>query len=109
MNKTGYVPPMRGAGEYRDAVLEATDLQSAHILISEGSQIFDKLPATTREYFSNDPLQLHEFLMDQNLDIQKGIELGIFQKEPNQPTPTPEPQAPPVVPKPENKETEPKK
>lgn len=80
MHKTGYVPPMRGPGHYRDAVLEATDLQTAHIMIQEGSDLFDKLPASTREHFANDPMKLHEFLMDENPDIELGVKLGIFDK-----------------------------
>ena len=78
MMKGNYTPPMRGAGEYRDAVLEATDLQSALMIAQEGSEIFDKLPAETRLFFENDPMKLHEFLMDPDIDVQKGVELGIF-------------------------------
>lgn len=100
---------MRGAGEYRDAVLEATDLQSAHMMISEGNQIFEKLPALTREFFKNDPMQLHNFLMDENIDIQKGIDLGLFQKTAlNDEVIQAEPKAPPaVVPEPKVQSPEP--
>ena len=62
---------MRGAGEYRDAVLEATDLQSALMIAQEGSEIFDKLPAETRLFFDNDPMKLHEFLMDPNINVER--------------------------------------
>lgn len=102
MMKGNYIPKMRGPGEYRDAVLEATDLQTAHIMLQEGADIFATLPAETREYFSNDPMKLHEFLMDPNVDIKKGVELGIFQtgleSEAVQPETRPEAAA---VPKPE--------
>lgn len=110
MMKGNYTPPMRGAGEYRDAVLEATDLQSALMIAQEGSEIFDKLPAETRLFFDNDPMKLHEFLMDPNINIEKGIELGLFQKtgpdsEAVRPEPTvkqavvpPEPTAKPAAP-----------
>lgn len=81
MMKGNYIPPMRGAGEYRDAVLDATDLQSAHLMIQEGSEIFDRLPAETRLFFDNDPMKLHEFLMDPDIDVEKGVELGLFKKE----------------------------
>lgn len=109
MMKSGYTPPMRGPGEYRDAILETTDLQSAHIMLNQGEQIFATLPATTREFFSNNPMELHQFLMDPNVDIEKGVELGIFQKTglPSE-AGQPEPKATPaVVPKTEQK-TEPK-
>lgn len=107
MMKGNYTPPMRGFGEYRDAVLEANDLQSALLIAQDGAEIFEKLPAETRLFFDNDPMKLHEFLMDPNIDVEKGIELGLFQKtgpdsEAVRPEPTvkqavvpPEPTAPP--------------
>nr|QJB21105.1 MAG: internal scaffolding protein [Microvirus sp.] len=80
MMKGNYTPPMRGFGEYRDAVLESNDLQTALMIAQEGSEIFEKLPAETRLFFNNDPMELHKFLMDPNIDVEKGIELGLFQK-----------------------------
>lgn len=51
MLKTGYVPPFRAPGEYRDTVLESSTLQEAHMLIDEARKIFDKLPSKTRLHF----------------------------------------------------------
>lgn len=88
----GALPPgLRGPGIYAD-VSSLPDYQTALDITIDAQRRFDSLPATTREFFRNDPGELLQFLKDpKNRD--KAIELHLIPK----PAPKPDPDSFPVT------------
>lgn len=89
--KTGIAPQMKEPPMYGDFT-QVEDYQTAVSRINEAAEDFAKLPALTREYFGNDPMELIEFLSDPN-NQQRAYDLGLSNTEP-EPTPEPTPVPP---------------
>lgn len=70
----------RGIGNYQDNTLLGTYQESLDLIL-EANNAFNSLPATTREYFKNDPAKLLAFMQDEN-NYDVGVELGLVQPDP---------------------------
>ncbi|WNK14417.1 MAG: internal scaffolding protein [Microvirus sp.] len=90
--QTGILPDI-GPGYYEDLADQGDYRQALHTL-KAGNDAFAELPALTRKYFDNDPMNYMEFVQNSD-NYEKGKELGIFNERVNnlqiQPKPDPLP------------------
>lgn len=72
-----------------------SDLLEAHDRMRSATSIFESLPAATRAYFGNSPMQFVSFMANKS-NRDKAIELGLIEKtaEAVKPEPPPQPVKP---------------
>lgn len=56
------------------------NLHDALNVLTQAQQQFDQLPATTRDFFRNDPMELDKFLTDEK-NYDKALELGLVSSD----------------------------
>lgn len=108
--KTGVLgdPARAMAAQYMD-IPEGfpTDFQQAHNFMIKAQDDFESLPATTREYFKNNPLNFLNAVQDPN-QYDNLVQLGLATKREEVPSKEPEvpPPAPNKAPKKSSEKTE---
>lgn len=92
----GAVPPAAMDPQHFGDFTDAVDFREALDRTRAAQQTFDALPASLRNRFGNDPVDLWRFVNDpKNWD--EAVTLGLLKREPAPPsTPTTEPSAPPA-------------
>ena len=74
--KTGQINHLNtNQGQYAD-YSDLPDLQTALTTVIQATKTFEQLPANVRKYFSNDPVEMYNFLQDPQNDSE-AIRLGL--------------------------------
>lgn len=83
---TGVITHVNGRQpEYGDFA-NPIEFQNGLNTVIEAQAMFDELPATLRDRFGNDPMQLLQFMADEG-NLEEAIELGIVQRPAEPPPP----------------------
>lgn len=99
----GAIPPAVADPRYYGDFSDAVDFRTSLDRVRDAQEHFERLPASLRERFLNDPLRLFEFVADER-NADEAVELGLLRRSapvvaPPAPAPSepPAPSAPPVA------------
>lgn len=85
----GAIPPMALNPEYFGDFTDAVDFREHLDRVRDALERFNALPANLRSQFNNDPVQLHDWVLNP-LNADEAVALGLLQKQDKTPPKTPE-------------------
>lgn len=85
----GAIPPMALNPEYFGDFTDAGDFRDHLDRVKDALDRFNALPANLRSQFNNDPVQLHDWVMDPT-NTDEAVTMGLLQKQSVTPPKTPQ-------------------
>lgn len=84
----GAIPPMALNPEYFGDFTDTVDFREHLDRVRDALDRFNQLPAGIRSQFNNDPVELHDWVMNPD-NAEEAVTLGLLQKQEKTPPKTP--------------------